>query len=189
MNFAATCGVRKEQPDVVAGVKASTQQPTCNCVSCRQGVLDGASHRELGVQHNPARCAGPNQAVLCLAAKPKAATSPLHTALIKLLAAWGHVYGWQHTFYMLSPFDHISRHEVTTYSTLTLLKCAGQCRAGCGPAGCATVVAIMFEMADDNDKQDDKTAEFLDAVWNVMPSNEGVSSGLADPRNRRASLC
>jgi hypothetical protein len=48
-------------------------------------------------------------------------------------------------------------------------------RADCGPVGCATVVAVMFELADDNEQEDSKTQEFLDTVWNTMPANEGVS--------------
>lgn len=54
--------------------------------------------------------------------------------------------------------------------------CAGNSySAGCGASGCATVVAVMFELADDNEQEDDQTQTFLDAVWSIMPSNEGVS--------------
>lgn len=59
---------------------------------------------------------------------------------------------------------------------------AGDCCAGywalhadCGAAGCATVVAVMFELADDNEQEDSKTQDFLDTLWATMPANEGVS--------------
>lgn len=46
--------------------------------------------------------------------------------------------------------------------------------AGCGTGGCATVVGIMFEFAEDPDTSD-KTNEFLETIFSVMPSREGVS--------------
>ena len=52
--------------------------------------------------------------------------------------------------------------------------------AGCGSGGCAIVVGVMFELADENDAPDDKAErcfEFLDAIWSVMPAEEGVSFG------------
>lgn len=38
---------------------------------------------------------------------------------------------------------------------------------------CATVVGVMFELDDSPTAPDNP---FMDAIWNVMPKNEGVSA-------------
>lgn len=46
--------------------------------------------------------------------------------------------------------------------------------AGCGSAGCASVVSVLFELAEDPDTAE-KTNAFLETVWSAMPDQEGVS--------------
>lgn len=45
---------------------------------------------------------------------------------------------------------------------------------GCGTGGCAKVVGIMFELAEDPDTSDEVN-EFLENIFSVMPTQEGVS--------------
>eukprot|EP00879_Flechtneria_rotunda_P002963 GHRR01003180.1.p1 GENE.GHRR01003180.1~~GHRR01003180.1.p1 ORF type:complete len:336 (+),score=57.13 GHRR01003180.1:219-1226(+) len=45
---------------------------------------------------------------------------------------------------------------------------------GCGATGCATVVGIMLELADDGEEGN----PFIDAIFKAMPVNEGESSFL-----------
>lgn len=53
---------------------------------------------------------------------------------------------------------------------LHLMCCYVHC-AACGVGGCATVVGIMLELAEDPEAASN---EFINTIWDVMPTVESV---------------